>query len=127
MAYIMNNETKEKTESLKETLALMKKFDELGHQSLSIDELYQLIMALFEIILSKEDQTRLSKERAIKMLANSLGHGVAFTDLAVSKITPKYRNPKNHNETWTGRGCKPVWVQEHLKAGGLKEELKIIN
>jgi len=69
----MNNENKEKLGSLENTSVLMKKFDEFGHSALSIDEVYQLIMGLFEIILSKEDETRQSKERAIKMLANSLG------------------------------------------------------
>lgn len=124
----MNNKGNDKLTILENTSALMKKFDEFGHQALSTDELFILIMRLFEIILSKEKETRQNKEWAIKMLADSLGHGVEFTDFGTcKKITPKYRNPKNHTETWTGRGCKPTWVQNHLNSGGKKEELKIIN
>jgi DNA-binding protein H-NS len=126
----MNNNNQEKTQIAKNTLDLMKRFDEFGHTDLSIKELYQLLMRLFEIILSTENETREFKERAIKMLANSLGYGVSFTDLSPSvqkpKVAAKYRNPKNYNETWTGRGCTPVWVQNHLDSGGKKEELKII-
>lgn len=31
------------------------------------------------------------------------------------KVAPKYRNPKNPDETWAGRGRKPLWM---VKAGG---------
>lgn len=126
MDYIIDTNDKESSIELNDILALMKKFDEFGHEALSIDELYKLIIGLFEIILSKENQTRQSKERAIKMLANSLGHGVEFTELDEKpKVSPKYRNPHNYKETWTGRGLKPSWVQDHLNSGGKKEELKI--
>lgn len=42
-----------------------------------------------------------------------------------SSLAPKYRNPKNHSETWAGRGKKPGWVEAHLKAGGKLEDLAI--
>lgn len=34
---------------------------------------------------------------------------------------PKYRNPANPDETWTGRGRPPTWVKEHVENGGDKE------
>jgi len=37
--------------------------------------------------------------------------------LAGKKVAPKYRNPANADQTWTGRGVSPTWVQE-LKAAG---------
>lgn len=37
--------------------------------------------------------------------------------LAGKKVQPKYRNPANHEQTWTGRGIAPTWVQA-LKAEG---------
>lgn len=43
-------------------------------------------------------------------------------------ILPKYRNPKNPEETWKGRGPKefrPQWVKDHLAAGGTLDELLI--
>lgn len=33
-------------------------------------------------------------------------------------VPPKYRNPKNSLETWTGRGRLPVWAREFKGAGG---------
>lgn len=37
----------------------------------------------------------------------------------------KYRNPDNAEMTWTGRGRKPLWVQNWLGAGKPLEELEI--
>ncbi|MEM9602125.1 MAG: H-NS histone family protein [Pseudomonadota bacterium] len=42
-----------------------------------------------------------------------------------AKVAPKYRNPKNADETWTGRGRKPKWVEAYLKAGGKIEKIAI--
>lgn len=33
-------------------------------------------------------------------------------------VQPKYRNPANPEQTWSGRGRKPVWVDELINAGG---------
>ncbi len=32
----------------------------------------------------------------------------------VRKVAPKYANPKDPSQTWTGRGRKPLWVVAHL-------------
>jgi DNA-binding protein H-NS len=40
-------------------------------------------------------------------------------------VLPKYRNPANLEETWSGRGKPPKWMQQHIDAGNDKEELKI--
>ena len=39
------------------------------------------------------------------------------------KVAPKYRNPANHAETWTGRGVSPKWVAELKAAGTLNSAL----
>ena len=42
-----------------------------------------------------------------------------------SAVAPKYRSPTNPSETWSGRGRKPKWVEEHLAAGKSLEALLI--
>jgi DNA-binding protein H-NS len=42
-----------------------------------------------------------------------------------AKVAPKFRNPANPDETWSGRGRSPKWMAEHLEAGGSKEDLAI--
>lgn len=39
------------------------------------------------------------------------------SSLAGKKVAPKYRNPANPAQTWTGRGVSPTWAQA-LKAQG---------
>lgn len=43
--------------------------------------------------------------------------------LAGKKVAPKYRNPANPEQTWTGRGVSPSWVQALKAAGTLDSAL----
>jgi len=43
--------------------------------------------------------------------------------IARSKVAPKYRNPANSTQTWTGRGRLPEWVQALKSAGELDSAL----
>lgn len=40
---------------------------------------------------------------------------------STGKVAPKYRNPANAKETWTGRGKQPRWLAGEI-AGGRKLE-----
>jgi DNA-binding protein H-NS len=35
----------------------------------------------------------------------------------LGKVAPKYRNPENPKETWSGRGMQPRWLAEQVKRG----------
>ena len=39
------------------------------------------------------------------------------------KLPPKYRNPMDPNQTWTGRGVDPGWVAKLREAGILESAL----
>lgn len=42
-----------------------------------------------------------------------------------AKVAPKYRNPNDPEQTWSGRGRAPGWMASHLEAGGQKDDLAI--
>ncbi len=42
-----------------------------------------------------------------------------------AKVAPKYQNPADPKQTWTGRGRQPVWVREYIENGGKLEDLLI--
>lgn len=45
---------------------------------------------------------------------------------AVKKVgTPKYRNPKDATQTWTGKGRKPNWFVQEVESGTSEEALTI--
>lgn len=41
-------------------------------------------------------------------------------------VAPKYRNPDNATQTWSGRGKRPVWFVEALKKKGVTAESLLI-
>jgi DNA-binding protein H-NS len=40
-----------------------------------------------------------------------------------AKVKPKYRNPANASETWSGRGRQPRWFAAAIKAGKKENSL----
>jgi DNA-binding protein H-NS len=43
----------------------------------------------------------------------------------LGKVAPKYRNPDNAKDTWTGRGRQPRWMAELVAAGKKVEDFLI--
>ena len=43
----------------------------------------------------------------------------------LGKVAPKYRNPANAKDTWTGRGRQPRWLAELVAAGKQVEDFLI--
>ena len=41
------------------------------------------------------------------------------------RLPPKYRNPQNSKQTWSGKGRKPGWVVSHIEGGGKLDALAI--
>lgn len=42
-------------------------------------------------------------------------------------VAPKYRNPGDPTQTWSGRGKRPVWFTEALKKRGVTAESLLID
>ena len=118
--------------------------------ALPIAELNRLAKQVKKEIRAKQGQQRkaAAKERAekkraalkqIKELAAS--HGLSIEEVLAakpgrrsrgkegvekartSKSPPKYRNPDNPDQTWTGKGRKPGWLLEALSQGKSLEDL----
>ena len=56
-------------------------------------------------------------------------HGVSMNDLvqpgtAKAQRPPKFRHPENPALTWSGRGRRPGWYKEAIKAGAKLEDLR---
>lgn len=44
----------------------------------------------------------------------------------IKKVAPKFENPDDTDQKWTGRGRRPLWVENHLSYGGSMDDLLII-
>lgn len=96
--------------------------------AMSLNELRELRQKIERAITSFEDRRRKAALAAVEMAARE--HGFNLSDLAGmkaarSKIAAKYVNPANAEQTWSGRGRKPRWVQEYLDSGRPIEDLAI--
>ena len=53
------------------------------------------------------------------------GRKARGSDDARAHVAPKYRNPENPTETWTGRGRQPKWIGAKIAAGTTLESMRI--
>lgn len=55
------------------------------------------------------------------------GKGAKGAKGAKAMVAPKYRNPNDPNQTWSGRGKRPAWFNEALKKRGVTAESLLID
>ncbi len=122
----------------------------VDYSSWSVEKLNKEKNRIDKAIDAKESQNRKSAIAELKAVARKAG--IDLSELAGSasastrqaatgkkrgrpagkkrasmkgKAQPKYANPADPQQTWTGRGRKPHWVLSHLEKGGDVEELAI--
>ncbi len=99
---------------------------------LSLEQLHALVPAAQQRIEELEEKKRKQALAKVQAAAEAVGMSPAelLKHFGVAKpakkpVKPKYRNPDNADQTWTGRGRKPEWVAAWLKDGKELAELAI--
>jgi|GEM_PF-35335 len=111
--------------------------DAIDIDRLSIEDLEALMKRV-------ETAIRLAKVKRVSDLRRQVEATAAALDISVAelvglerpskatkrpalrgKVAPKYRNPEHPDQTWTGRGQKPVWLREHINQGAKIEDFLI--
>lgn len=99
---------------------------------MSLEELINLQKEVEKTIINKQKQKKQTLLNDFKRQAAELGMSLdevmgtaKKSRTAGAKVAPKYRNPENANETWTGRGRQPKWVVEQLAKGKSLSNLEI--
>ncbi len=62
---------------------------------------------------------------SLNEVANMTGSGKRGGKGPKSTTAPKYRNPDNQAQTWTGRGRQPDWYKAAMAGGTNPESLEI--
>lgn len=86
----------------------------------------------------RQDELRKEKVSKLREKVHALikAEGYSFDDIFGSArgaktrrvktpVAPKYRNPANAEQTWSGRGKRPRWFNDALKAGKKEKDLAI--
>jgi len=98
----------------------------------SLEDLKQIQKDLEKTIKSKAKEAKKTALQQIHNIASE--HGLDLDDLLdglknptprKNTVAPKYQNPENSSETWTGRGRKPKWVEAALANGKSLDDLAI--
>jgi len=96
---------------------------------LSLEQLNELVPTAQQRIEELQEKQR--RKAFAKMEAAAAEVGMTPKELIkhVAKLErqekkPKYQNPDNPDESWSGRGRKPAWVEAWLESGKDLKELE---
>ncbi len=94
---------------------------------MSLDELKALEKDVAAAI--KTFEKRKKKEALIAAQKAAQEFGFSLDEIlgakSATKGAPKYANPANPDQTWTGRGRQPQWVKDAFAAGQSLDDLAI--
>jgi len=110
----------------------------LNLDAMSVGEIWQLHQTVIEVLAIRltaekhELEKRLAQLRREKQQSLALPSEVTSQRIAglleprkYAKVPPKYRNPNEPSETWSGRGKRPRWLTQALLAGQKIEDFAI--
>lgn len=110
----------------------MTKKPEIDLSQLSLEQLKELLPAAQERVEKLEEDKRRKALEKMEAAADAVGmtpmellkhFGVGARAKKAPK--PKYQNPDDASQTWSGRGRKPEWVTTWLDAGKKLAELEV--
>lgn len=101
--------------------------------NMSVAQLRELQEQLKKELTQRESQERAQAIEKIQAIAKSVGSTVeelmagakAVAKAPGATVAPRYRNPADGAQQWTGRGRQPKWVKDWVDAGNDIEGLRI--
>jgi DNA-binding protein H-NS len=92
-----------------------------GIDKMSYAELAQLRTQIDRLMVEKQNAERVALRQKLADMAKE--HGLSLEEVlgkgrkGKGSVAPKYRDPKNPDNTWTGRGRMPRWMVAATKGG----------
>ena len=98
--------------------------------AMSLDELKKLKKDVDKAIETFREREKIAALAEVEALAREKGFSLPELLKTSGRKprtvnAPKYVNPDNPAQTWTGRGRRPGWIEEALAAGKSLEDMKI--
>ncbi|WP_131667720.1 H-NS family nucleoid-associated regulatory protein [Psychrobacter pygoscelis] len=107
----------------------MSKKSPVDLEALDVDELMAITKNAQQLIVEKQHQRLYDAFEKFEEIAESCNTSIdeilKAGEQLEKKRSIKYRNPKNSEETWTGRGRKPTWLVNALDQGQSLEDFAI--
>jgi DNA-binding protein H-NS len=101
--------------------------------SMSIDDLWTLHESIVGVLGAKITAEKKQLEKRLEQIGRlpsdrSTGvnrSGAGRERRPYPRVLPKFRNPLQPSETWSGRGKKPRWMTKLLKSGRKMDDFRI--
>jgi DNA-binding protein H-NS len=105
----------------------------LSFDAMSVDEMWRLHEEISRILSVRLTSEKRELEKRLAQLRREEKPQPKSTDKQLGvrqarkypKVFPKYRNPNEPTETWSGRGKQPRWLTAALTMGHTIEEFVI--
>lgn len=111
----------------------------LNLDAMSVGEIWQLHQTVVEVLAARLTAEKHELEKRLSQLRRERHQSLAQPTENYSrriagsleeprkhaKVPPKYRNPNEPSETWSGRGKRPRWLTQALLAGQKIEDFVI--
>lgn len=97
-------------------------------KTMSFEDLITLRQGVEKMISQRADSAKRELHEKLAALENLTGTQIMKKRRGVlmgTKVAPKYRNPRDRSQTWSGRGRTPLWLQAMMKQGHKLEEYAI--
>jgi DNA-binding protein H-NS len=97
-----------------------------GLEKMSYTQLMQMRHRIDQLIVEKQAEARTAVRDQVTALLKE--HGMTVEDVfgkgrkGKGSVAVKYRDPKNAENTWTGRGRMPRWLVAATKGSKAKKE-----
>jgi DNA-binding protein H-NS len=86
-------------------------------RSMSTDELWDLYVEVHSALADKVEAERAKLNERLRRIESISTVGMNRVRRQYPRVRPKYMNPSNPEEVWSGRGKQPLWVKEQLNTG----------
>lgn len=101
----------------------------MDFEEMPLKELLVMEAQIKKAIMVAKERERNQLKQQIEAMAQDSGFSVGelFSGRSTKgkTVAPKYMNPDNKAETWTGRGRKPRWLVAKIDAGAKLEDFAI--
>ena len=92
---------------------------------MSTDDLWSLHVEVTQLLQQRIQQEKLRLEERLERLQTPGVSRRVSGRRPYPPVLPKYFNPDQPSETWSGRGKQPRWLVAHLKSGKRIEDFTI--
>jgi DNA-binding protein H-NS len=95
-------------------------------ESMSTEELWNFYQEISINLAKRIKAEKAALEERLRKIEGA-GRSIKLHDRRrpYPPVLPKYRNPKNPSETWSGRGKQPRWLAKQLLAGSKLDDFLI--